>query len=482
MTSGEIRQKFVDYFKARGHAHIPSASLVPQNDPSTLFVSSGMQPLVPYLLGQAHPSGTRLVNSQICVRAHGFLDDIMEVGDNRHTTFFEMLGNWSLGDYFKKEQLEWFFDFLVNELKLDPKKLYVSVLAKEDAFGIASDSESIDVWKGLFEREGIDAGVLDLSGGRAGNVDTGGARIFYYGIEKNWWSRSGPPAKMPAGEPGGPCSEVFYDFGTPHDQRYGKHCHPNCDCGRFLEIGNSVFMQFQKQVDGTFKELPKRNVDFGAGLERLAAVTNRNPDIFETDLYQPIIKEIEALGIAYEGTAKPHMRVIADHLKAATFLIVQGVLPSNKMQGYVLRKFLRRAFVKMYFLTSGGSLLTWKEKYLSVCKKVVEIYSRVPDSFGFALTESDIYPNLQNVVEAELDKFKIAFDLGLRLLSKIESQDVTGKFAFDLFQNYGFPFEITSDLLAQKGYKLNKEAFTKEFEKHQQLSREGTSGTFRLKP
>ncbi|MEK7068255.1 MAG: alanine--tRNA ligase-related protein, partial [Patescibacteria group bacterium] len=245
MTTGEVRKKFLDFYAARGHTVIPSAPLVPANDPTTLFTSSGMQPLVPYLLGQPHPGGSRLANSQKSVRT----GDIEEIGDNRHLTYFEMLGNWSLGDYFKKEQIPWVHEFLTTELKLPHDRLWVTCFEGDESLGIPKDTESADIWKSL--------GIPE-------------ERIYFYDAKKNWWSRSGTPAQMPAGEPGGPDTEIFYDFGqfksdgqAAHDPAYGAECHPNCDCGRFIEIGNSVFMEYQKQADGSFAKLPQRNVDFG---------------------------------------------------------------------------------------------------------------------------------------------------------------------------------------------------------------------------
>src|SRR6185369_16331795 len=273
MTINEIRTKYFEFYKERGHVVIPSAPIVPLNDPTTLFTGSGMQPLITYLLGEPHPKGSKLVDSQMSFRA----EDIEEVGDNRHTTFFEMLGNWSLGDYFKQEQLPWFFEFLTSSkegLGLDPKKLYVTVFGGDPESGMEPDAESVEIWKSLFEKKGVDTTFVELgTEEHGGEVGMQGGRIFSYGARKNWWSRAGVPAKMPAGEIGGPDSEVFYDFGTPHDTAFGNKCHPNCDCGRFVEIGNSVFMQFVKQSDGSFKELPKRNVDFGGGLERLTFAT-----------------------------------------------------------------------------------------------------------------------------------------------------------------------------------------------------------------
>src|SRR3989338_173837 len=312
MTGSEIRNKYISFFSKKGHKVIPPASIVPENDPTTLFTSSGMQQLIPYLKGQSHPLGKCLVDSQPCFRA----EDIDEVGDNRHTTFFEMLGNWSLGGYFKKEQLSWIWEFLTTELGLPKEKLYVSVF--EGGSGVSKDVESYEIWKNLGLPED---------------------HIYFYGVEKNWWSRSGPPDKMPVGEIGGPDSEVFYDFGTTHGKKFGENCHPNCNCGRFLEIGNSVFIQYQKQEDGSLKELDQKNVDFGGGLERLTAAVLDTPDVFQTDLYVSIIRIIESTTgkdyIVEENRSA--IRVIVDHLKAAIFLIEDGVIPHNKMQGYVLR-------------------------------------------------------------------------------------------------------------------------------------------------
>ena len=252
MHASKILEKYIKFFEKHGHTRIENSSLVPLNDPTTLFTPSGMQPLVPYLLGETHPSGKRLVNAQNSFRAQ----DIDEIGDNRHTTFFRMLGNWSLGDYFKKEQIPWFFEFLTQELKLDPQKLYVTVF--EGSETIPEDKEAIEIWKEEFKKVRIKAEV--------------GERIFKYGVSKNWWSRAGVPENMPVGEPGGPDSEVFYDFEIKHDKSFGEKCHVTCDCGRYVEIGNSVFMQYIRKEKG-FEELPQKNVDFGGGLERLVAVT-----------------------------------------------------------------------------------------------------------------------------------------------------------------------------------------------------------------
>ena len=340
MNTQEIRQKYLEFFKNRGHAVIPRAMLVPYNDPTTLFTGSGMQPLVPYLLGEEHPAGTRLVDSQTCIR----VQDIEEVGDNRHTTFFEMLGNWSLGDYFKAEQIPWFWEFLTEEIKLDPARIYVTCFSGDEAAGVPRDTESAEIWTKLFVEAGIDTKQVDIDTEENGaKVGDQGGRIFFYGNKKNWWSRAGTPAEMPSGEPGGPTTEMFYLFpGVQHDPRYGEKCHVNCDCGRYIELGNSVFMAYVKTDNGV-EPLPNQNVDYGGGLERIAAAAIDSPDVFKISLLWPIIEKLEQIsGKKYDAHTNA-MRVIADHLRGATFLAVDGVKPSNKEQGYVMRRLMRRA-------------------------------------------------------------------------------------------------------------------------------------------
>jgi alanyl-tRNA synthetase len=455
MNSKDVRSKYIAFFVAQGHKEIPSARLVPENDPTTLFTSSGMQPLIPYLLGAPHPLGKRLVNSQKSFRAQ----DIEEVGDNRHTTFFEMLGNWSLGDYFKKEQLPWIFTFLTKELGLDPKRLYVTVFEGNEAVG--KDTESIDIWKQIFASVGIEAKV--------------GEKIFTYPAKKNWWSRSGEPKNMPPGEPGGPDSEVFYDFGEAlklHEKSpwASEPCHPNCDCGRFMEIANSVFMQYQKKEDGSLVELAQKNVDFGGGLERMMAAANNNPDVFRTDLFMPVIQKVEEITKqSYaDDKNKPAFRVIADHIKAATLLIVDGVLPSNKGQGYILRRLLRRASVKFANLRDNPGEHLPAELALTV----LDIYN------GVHTVDKDTHSSLvYSVVEEEIRKFQKTIHSGLKILQKTE--EIDGKSAFDLYQTYGFPLEVTIELLQQKGKTLDVEDFKKEFEKHKELSRSASKGMFK---
>lgn len=457
MTSADVRRKFIEFYKTRGHVEIPSAPLVPENDPTTLFTSSGMQPLVPYLLGQPHPSGSkRLVNSQKSFRAQ----DIEEVGDNRHTTFFEMLGNWSLGDYFKKEQLFWVFEFLTRELGLDPKRLYVTVFQGDSS--VPKDTESIEIWKDLFQGVGIDA-----------RED---GRIFTYPAKKNWWSRSGEPKDMPPGEPGGPDSEVFFDFGVErhiHEQSYWKDgsCHPNCDCGRFMEIANSVFMQYRKESDGSLKELSQKNVDFGGGLERLVAATNDEPDIYRSDIFLIIIKEVERLtGKSFEDQSiQSAMRIIADHFKGAVFLIAEGLVPSNKTQGYFLRRLLRRTAVKMRQLSGR---ITPTTGYREIVEAVMRVYDET-DYFNFT---RDI-DRVSAVVDEEIGKFSKTLERGLKELQRLDRID--GTVAFNLYQSYGFPLEITEELARQKGLTVDRKEFRSEFEKHKELSRTASKGMFR---
>lgn len=467
MTSGELRERYLQFFQKQGHHIVPSAPLVPENDPTTLFTSSGMQPMLPFLLGETHPLGTRITDSQISFRSQ----DIEEVGDNRHDTLFEMLGNWSLGDYWKEDQLRWLFQFLTDELMLDPNRLYVTVFSGESTYNIPKDTESANIWKELFASKGINAQEIEL-GTEENGAKTGmqGGRIFYYGAKKNWWSRAGTPQQMPSGEPGGPDSEVFYEFtNIEHDQRFGEQCHPNCDCGRFLEIGNSVFMQYLKQENGDFAQLPQKNVDFGGGLERLLMAANNQPDMFKNDLHWSIIEKLtQQLGVAYEESEKTKaaMRVIADHIKAATFLIKNGVLPSNKLQGYVLRRLLRRAAVKINSIKEGSMPILAK-----LVDPVLDTYQ------GTGYFQIGDWDPIRTVVADEIQKFQKTLQQGLREIKKIETIDA--KRAFDLYQTYGFPIELTAEIFQEKGQNINIEEFQHEVAKHQDLSRSTSAGIFK---
>jgi alanyl-tRNA synthetase len=445
MTTREIREKYLEFFKKRGHIEITPSPLVIESDPTTLFTSSGMQPLIPYLKGESHPRGVRLVDSQPSLR----LQDLEEVGDNRHTTFFEMLGNWSLGDYFKEEQLPWIWEFLTKELKLDPKKLYVSVFAGNDE--IPKDTESFERWKKIGLPE---------------------SHIHFYDAEKNWWSRAGIPSKMPVGEIGGPDSEIFFEFDVPHNPEFGKICHPNCDCGKFLEIGNSVFMQFKKVSATKLSELPQKNVDFGGGLERIAAAVNNDPDVFKIDIFAEIIKKIEKeVGFNYGTDLKRDrsFRVIADHLRASCNLLAEGVVPANKLHGYVLRRLIRRAMFHFHLLGSGisGSAVS------HIAESLRNEYPNINKNW-LSITE--------NLV-AEATRFESALKRGLAKLTKAVSDgvDIDGKFAFDLFQTEGFPLELTLEILGQNGIKFTaeeKNEFESEFQKHKELSRSTSASMF----
>ena len=471
MTLSEIRRKYLEFYKARGHAVIPSASLVPENDPTTLFTGSGMQPLIPYLLGAKHPEGTRLTNSQKSFRA----EDIDEVGDNRHTTFFEMLGNWSLGDYWKQEQLPWFFEFLTQEVGLDPNNLYVTVFSGGE--GIERDDEAIGIWKKLFADKKIPAEYAEMNteeeaGERGMNPNE---RIFGYGVKKNWWSRAGAPDKMPAGEPGGPDSEMFYDFdpsGKTHDPKFGKFCHPNCDCGRFMEIGNSVFMEYKKNEDGSFEKLKQRNVDFGGGLERIAAASNGESDIFKIDIFQSIFDVIKSTyGWDYATASletRRKMRIIADHVRASVFLAADGVVPSNKERGYVLRRLLRRAIFTAYEFARGFSNIG------PVVNTI--IYHPAYDSFGL----KDRASEMRFILDEEESKFMAALKNGFKEFDKLaQSGRLSGRDAFNLYQSFGFPWELTHEKATERGLTINKAEFEAEFEKHRKLSQTASAGTFK---
>ncbi len=476
MTLDEIRGKYLEFFKARGHTIIPSAPLVPQNDPTTLFTGSGMQPMVPYLLGKPHPEGTRIADSQKAFRS----GDIEEVGDNRHTTFFEMLGNWSLGDYFKAEQLPWVFEFLTGEIGLDPHKLFVTTFIGDAALNLPQDNESAEIWQKLFKTKGIDAKIASI-GSEADGYTRGmqeGERIFYYDSSKNWWSRAGVPGKMPVGEPGGPDSEIFYDFGqfkedgqAAHNTQFGEHCHPNCDCGRFLEIGNSVFMQYIKEVDGSFGLLPKQNVDFGGGLERIAMAAQNLPDIIAV-CHQPIVAYLEKTsGKKYgESTAvTTSFRIIADHMKAAVFLIADGVLPAKSDQGYFVRRLIRRSVrhADLLGITEAG--------FATIVRPVAEMYASA-------------YPELIEKIEAiekaiaeEEESFRRTLARGSAELARFIGQgNVSANDAFQLFTTYGFPLELIIEEAGAKGIKqIDIAGFKELLEAHQNLSRAGSEQKFK---
>lgn len=470
MTVSEVRKRFLAFYEARGHVIIPSAPIVPGNDPTTLFTSSGMQPLLPYFLGKDHPEGKRVVNSQLAFRA----GDIEEVGDNRHTTFFEMLGNWSFGDYFKQEQLPWIFEFLTSTetgFGIDPNKLYVTVFAEDKDAGIALDTEAVELWKRLFKEKGVAAEFSNI-GSEAEGYEKGmgpNDRIFAYDAKKNWWSRSGVPSNMPAGEPGGPDSEIFYDFGTPHDPKWGTHCHPNCDCGRFVEIGNSVFMQFVKKDDGSFAELPKKNIDFGGGLERITMATV-GPDIFSLDIFdaaRAVIEERSGKKYGEDEATTRSFRIILDHMRASAFMLAEGVLPSNTEAGYVLRRLLRRAIRE-------SDRLGIKDAVLSDIAK------------GYGQAYADQYPHvlanagkIQEEVTKEEEKFRKTLTQGMRELEKLATNgSITPEDVFTLFTTFGFPVELTEEIANEREIEIDLTAVAALMKQHQETSRAGGAQRF----
>lgn len=508
MDSNQIRQKYLEFFKQRGHAVIPRASMVPENDPTTLFTGSGMQPLVNYFLGDAHPAGKRITDSQTCFRA----EDAGEVGDNRHTTFFEMLGNWSFGDYFKAEQLPWFFEFLTNEIGLDPSKLYVTCFIGDESAGVSKDKESAEIWQKLFEEKRIGSKIVEI-GSEADGYTKGmqDGRIFYYDSSKNWWSRSGKPDEMPAGEPGGPDSEVFYEFtNIEHDKKYGEHCHPNCDCGRFIEIGNSVFMEFIKQQDGSFKELPNKNVDFGGGLERISAASLNSSDVFRISLMWPIIEKIEKLSnkkylfnpgdLGYEKMPDcwdkdmKSMRIIADHLRAGIFLATDGVTPSNKRQGYVMRRLLRRAI--RYALDLGIEQ--------GVCEHIAPVIAEL-----YRNDFPEVMEREQEIIETlkrEEKVFRQTLNKGLREFEKMWADGtrglvtantkpgeiivndlnakkvIRGENVFVLYDTFGFPVELSIEEAKKQGIEIDenwKKDFDRLMEEQRERSQTASKGEFK---
>jgi len=449
MTLDEVRSKYLEFFKARGHAVLPSAPLVPENDPTTLFTGSGMQPLVPYLLGKNHPAGSRLVDSQKCFRSM----DIEEVGDNRHTTYFEMLGNWSLGDYFKKDQLGWYLEFLTVELGIPKEHLWVTCFEGDEKLGIPKDSESAEIWKGL--------GISE-------------ERIRFYDAKKNWWSRAGAPDEMPAGEPGGPDSETFYEYvDVPHDPAFGPECHPNCDCGRFMEIGNSVFMEYVKNPStgsgqGSFSKLPRQNVDFGGGLERIAAAAKNSPDIFPV-AHEDIIKYLEKKsGKNYTGNERA-FRIIADHMKAAVFLMADGVTPSNTERGYFVRRLIRRSVLFADKLGIG------ENAFAHIVEAVAAMYTGPYPEVG------EQAKKIAQSIEEEEGRFRTTLARGIKEFARFASDGkLTAQDAFQLFTTYGFPLELIVEEAAEKGIKqVDVDGFKALLKEHQELSRAGATQKFK---
>jgi len=468
MTAKELRQNYLDFFKSKGHAIIPSASLIPEHDPTVLFTTAGMHPLVPYLLGEKHPVGKRLADVQKCIRT----SDIDEVGDFRHLTFFEMLGNWSLGDYFKKEAIEWSWEFLTDKkwLGLEPQRLYITVFMGDQNSPI--DQVAIDEWQKQFAKAGIQAEVCSYNAPIAGNKNY---RIFPLPAKDNWWG--------PAGQTGpcGPCSEMFYDV-APQNGPLQKTFDEEIDAGQLMEVWNDVFMEFNKTAEGRYEKLAQKNVDTGMGVERTISVLNGKKDTFDNELFYPIFQKIEELsGKKYnpsqpslnlrggeEGGVTRAMRIVADHIKAATFILAEGLEPSNVERGYVLRRLIRRAI-------RYGKQLGINETFtFKVAQVVIEIYQ-------------EIYPELRqrkdfiiNQLVKEEEKFRETLERGLKQFEKIISQgSISGKDAFDLYQTYGFPIEMTAELAKEKNISVDEKEFIEELKRHQELSRAGAEQKFK---
>jgi alanyl-tRNA synthetase len=464
----DIRNAYLQFFKDRQHEVIERAQLMLKNDPTTLFTGSGMQPLMPFLLGQDHPDGVRLVDSQPCLRAQ----DIEEVGDNRHTTFFEMLGNWSMGDYFKEQQIRWFFEFLTDIVGLDPNKIYVTAFIGDEKYGIPRDDEAADIWQKVFAEKGIEAKIVEIGSQKDGNERgiKAGERIFFYDDSENWWSRGGGLNKTPIGDPCGPDSEVFYDFGPEnHAEGYGL-AHPASDSGQFMEIGNQVFMQYRRLEDGSFEPLERKNVDFGGGLERIAAAQIDSPDVFKISLMWPIIEKLQSLSGTNYHDQTESMRVIADHLRAATFLAVDDVKPGNKEQGYVMRRLLRRA---IRFAFDLGIEQNFLEEVVPV---IADMYH--DDYPEVAAKRDDVVATL--VKEEKV--FRQTLRKGLKQLEKFADNGLTGTELFTLYDTFGFPVELSTEEALKQDIKLSdnwQQEFDDKMAEQRARSQTAAKGTFK---
>ncbi len=472
MDANEIRRKFLDFQIKNGHKEIQPAPLVLEGDPTTLFTGSGMQPLLPYLLGKPHKDGTRLTDSQPSMR----LQDIDDVGDPRHTTVFEMLGNWSLGDYFKKEQIRNFFKFLTEVVGLDAKKIYVTCFIGNEKYGIPKDTEAAEIWQEVFREAGVEAKIAEI--GSAENGDKRGIRpgerIFFYDDHENWWSRGGGCESTPIGDPCGPDSEVFYDFGEDKqdETKYGL-AHPASDGARFMEIGNQVFMQYRRLPDGTFEELEKKNVDFGGGLERIAAAAIGSFDVFKISLLKPIVEKLEEIsGKSYDNNTD-EMRIIADHIRGAYLLAAQGLVPSNKTQGYAMRRLIRRAILKALDLGVASDFLA------EIVPVVAENYKDLPDSI---LTHREA---ALGVLLKEEKAFRQTLNKGLREMEKMtrgNNQTLNGKDLFKLQDTYGFPFEVSVEECYRENIQLTpgyREEFEAALKEQRERSRTASKGMFK---
>jgi len=452
ITAKELREKYFEFFKEKEHSLIPSASLVPENDPTVLFTTAGMHPLVPYLMGEKHPEGNRIVNVQKCIRT----GDINEVGDTTHLTFFEMLGNWSLGDYFKEKSIPWSWEFLTDKkwLGLDPDRLFVTVYEGDPPSAKAAggkliprDDESIALWQECFKQVDIDA-----------QMDS---RIFALGREDNWW---GPAGKT---GPCGPDTEIFYDVGI---KACSDGCKPGCSCGKFVEIWNNVFMEYNKKDDETYEPLSQKNVDTGMGVERTLMTLNDSGVIFEIETLLSIIEKVREISSQSNDVSE---RIVADHVRAATMIMSDGVAPSNIDQGYVVRKLIRRA-------VRHGKMLGIKDAF--TYKVAEEAIKTMQGQYPEVKENKDL---VLNRFTQEEEKFRKTLEIGLKKFNNLvaseqaKDQTIDGKDAFDLFQTYGFPLEMTQELAQESELSVDEKGFYEEFNKHQDLSRTATAGRFK---
>ena len=438
MTAQELRTMYVNFFKERGHQEIASASLLPENDPTVLFTTAGMHPLVPYLLGEKHPAGKRLTDIQKCVRT----EDIDEVGDDTHCTFFEMLGNWSLGDYFKQESISMSFEFLTKYLNIPVERLAVTVFEGDEL--VPADEEAVEIWKNLGLSE---------------------EQIYRYGREDNWWG--------PAGQTGpcGPDTEIFYDMGK---QKCGPNCGPSCHCGKYVEIWNNVFMQFNKQADGSFTELAQKNVDTGMGLERVLTIFNGKTNVYDTELFIPVMTKLEEI-LDREGKSLStrEKRIICEHMRTTTFILgdPMKISPSNTEQGYILRRLIRR-IIRLFKKADINSNHLCELAEILI-DQYSPVYPELGENRGFILEQ----------LQKEYTLFSKTLDDGLkkanRYLDNVKTGEILGgDLAFKLYDTYGFPIEFTAELADERGCQVDMDGFKQKFEEHQEKSRQGAAGKF----
>lgn len=460
LTPDELRNSFLDFMERNGAAIVPSSSLLPENDPSTLFTGSGMQPMVPYLLGEKHPAGNDITNVQKCVRT----GDIEETGDTSHLTFFEMMGRWEFGGNpaeYKKKQIDLMWEWQINELGLNPEHIYVSVYQGNKEFNIDCDNEAIEIWKEKFQSVGIDP-IIEEDGFKYGC--SRGGRIYLYDEAENWWSRAGKPNNMPVGEPGGPDSEMFFDFEPNGDDKE----HPASDGERFLEIGNNVFMAYKKTEEG-FVPLDKPNIDYGGGLERLGAALNQDPDVYNTAFFKTAKEKLESLsGKSYAGNERS-FRIVLDHARASTFLIADGAAPSNVDAGYITRRLMRRAIREARKLGVENMFLS----------ELSNIYISEATAYEAMFERKD---EVVALVEKEEKQFQQTISKGEKEISKHLKREgkVTGADAFRFYETYGFPLELTEELLKDNGSKMvEKESYKVAADAHAEKSRTAAAGKFK---